>query len=67
MKQEGTEEQENFIVKFIMMLLSPGGEYTWEWWSTVNSASLILLNLTLVMEWTFIVVSLFYRYYNIHV
>lgn len=26
MKQEGTEEHENFIVKFIMMLLSPGGE-----------------------------------------
>lgn len=25
-KQEGTEEHENFIVKFIMMLLSPGGE-----------------------------------------
>ncbi|CBK24791.2 uncharacterized protein [Blastocystis hominis] len=56
-KQEVPEEHENFIVKFIMMLLSPG----------VNSASLILLNMTLVMEWIFIIVSLFYRYYNIHV
>lgn len=36
-------------------------------WSAVNSASLILLNMTLVMEWIFIIVSLFYRYYNIHV
>ena len=38
-----------------------------KWWFAVNSASLILLNMTLVMEWIFIIVSLFYRYYNIHV
>ena len=34
--------------------------------SLANAASLIFLDIILVLEWVFILISMFYHYYNIH-
>ncbi|OAO14750.1 hypothetical protein AV274_3453 [Blastocystis sp. ATCC 50177/Nand II] len=56
MADEVLKDDGSFIMKMILMFLAPA-----------NKASMITLNITLVLVWILIGMSIYYKYYNIHV